>query len=340
MLTFSNKTVMITGATGLIGSHIIDALMAMGDVKVIAVGRSEEKLKIGFAEYAGDPNFQYIAQDVSKGIRLPEDTAVDVIFHAASLVGGRVVAERPMDAISPNLAGTESCIGTLLRQREETGTDGRLVLFSSVTIYGGAADEDITVTEDDTAVTEKLDTLSAPYSQSKRMAEVIALAAHRQFGLDVVIVRPSTVYGFTRFRPNTVFNEFLDCAVGGRDITMNKSGIGRRDNIYVGDAVPALLRVCQMGESGQAYNISSNGEMGGFAAVDEIAEEIVTAVNKEYERGTPVRVIYKQGKTARRAGGIKLDNAKMKSLGCTLNTSLREGIQETVRLHRQMGYRG
>lgn len=334
MLTFSDKTVLVTGATGLIGSHIVDALMAMGDVKVIALSRSKEKLESGFAEYLNNPNFSYIAQDVCEPIDL--SVTVDIIFHAASLVGGKPTAMRPMDAINPNLLGTQNCLDLLLRQRETTCVNGRMVLFSSVTIYGNTEQHDVTVTEDDTAVTERLDTTSAPYSQSKRISEVIALAYYRQFGIDVVIVRPSTVYGPTRFTSGTVFYDFLERAFAGQDIMINNPCAARRDNIYIDDAVSALLWICQKGASGQAYNVSSNGEKGNFAAVDEIAQQIADSVNMQLAGSHKVSVMYGESQASKRNAGIKLDNTKLKTLGWELQISMEEGIRCTVSARKQI----
>ena len=69
MNKWSEKTVLVTGATGLIGSHIVDELMKMGNVKVIALSRSAEKLEKGFAEYIGNKNFSYIAQNVTRTVK-------------------------------------------------------------------------------------------------------------------------------------------------------------------------------------------------------------------------------------------------------------------------------
>ena len=330
MLDLSQKTVLVTGATGLIGSHIVDALMDMGDVDVIALSRDGEKLRRGFAEYLERTNFHYIAQDICDPIRLPEGTGVDVIFHAASLVGGKGTASRPLEAIDPNIFGTRNCLDLLLRQKEAAGISGRLVLFSSVTVYGNTSREDITVTEDDTETTEKLDAKSAPYSQSKRMAEVMALAYHRQFGIDVVIVRPSTVYGPSRFIPHTLFYDFIESALSGQDILINNPAAPRRDNIYVDDAVSGILCVCRNGISGQAYNVSSSGEKGNYAAVDEIAQMVADAIHDLMPRSAAAKVVYGKPTTGARSAGIKLDNGKLKSLGWKLAVDMEDGIMRAA----------
>lgn len=326
MSEFANKTILITGATGLIGSHIVDKLMSYNDVRVIALGRSEKKIKEGFKEYLDSKLFTYIVQDISEPLEIGR--RVDYIFHAAGPMEGKIIRERPMDVINPNIVGLINCLRVLYNQKEGTGYSGRLVVFSSVTVYGNITGEDITVTEEQTRVTDNLDTLSAPYSQSKRMAEVVALSYARQFGIDVVIPRFSTVYGATRFIPDTAFFEFINKSICGNDIVLNNGNLPKRDNIYIDDAVDGLLTVALKGKSGEAYNISSNGELDNYAAVDEIAFLIAKIVNSVFDKNVIVKYLNKTDES--RKPGLKMDNAKLKNLGWKLTVSHIDGIQKTI----------
>lgn len=332
---FKGKTVLVTGATGLIGSRLVNALMAMGGMRVIALSRDGNKLQRCFTQYAARPDFETAAQDAARPLGL-EDREIDVIFHAAGPIEGRVIAETPVDVIAPNLLGTVNCLELLRRQAERGGKRGRLVLFSSVTVYKNTAGEELTVTEADTGVTEALDAPGAPYSQSKRMAEVIARAYGRQFGTDTVIARLSTVYGGTMFPPGTAFFEFVRRAMAGEDLILNSQDAPRRDNIYVEDAVSALLLLCRKGLTGEAYNVSSNGELGNYAAVDEIAEAVARAAGAAGRGGREIRVIRREGGDGRRKPGLRLDNARLKSLGWSLRTSLEQGVAGTLTFFDRM----
>lgn len=323
---FKNKTILITGATGLIASHIVDKMIEQGNVKIIALSRSKEKLSIGFQEYKINPNFSYIAQDVADPIRIDEQ--VDYIFHAAGPMEGKIIRERPMDVINPNINGLINCLEIMRKQKEKSGVSGRVVLFSSVTVYGNITDEDITVSEEFTRVTENLDSISAPYSQSKRMIEVIALAYARQYGIDVVIPRFATVYGPTRFVPDTAFYEFIRKGTVGEDITLNDSNLPKRDNIYIDDAVKGLLMVTAKGENMEAYNISSNGDLGNYASVDEIAETIASVANKTF--GKQMKVQFRADTSEKRSPGFKMNNSKLKNLGWHIETSMEVGIRRTI----------
>lgn len=326
MDTFSGKTVLVTGASGLIGSHIVDAFMAMGDVRVIALGRSEEKLRALFAAYLPRPEFSLLVRDAAAP--LPREAGpVSYIFHAAGPTEGRIIAGRPLDVIAPNLLGTRNCLDFLRLQEETAGLRGRLVLFSSVTVYANPTGADLTVREEDTGAAEPLESWRAPYSHSKRMAEVIAGAYQTQYHTDTVIARLSTVYGDTVFPADSAFFEFLRKSAAGEDLLLKDSGGPRRDNIYIQDAVAGLLCICRAGLSGQAYNISSNGELGNFAAVDEIARAFAQAAGR---RGQQICVRFENGPSETRKPGLLLDNGKLKSLGWRLETSLTQGIGEAL----------
>lgn len=323
-----NKVILVTGATGLIGSHIVDNLMKNEQNTVVALSRNEEKLKNGFKEYLQLNNFKYIASDITEDIQDKLDGyKIDYIFHAASPMEGKVIQNFPVNVITPNLNGTINCLEILRKQKEKENYKGRLILFSSVTVYANATDHDVIVSEEDTNVTEKLDSISAAYSQAKRMSEVIAQAYRRQYDVDVVIARLSTVYGNTRFKPDTAFFQFINTALNHNDIIMNSSGIGRRDNIYIDDAVDGLIKICNLGENGQAYNISSNGDLGNYLAIDEIGQAIIDDVNL---RGANVKLIYRENEQQQRKPGLRMDNSKLKKLGWDIQTNFKEGIHKTI----------
>ena len=327
MKAYENSTVLITGATGLIGSHIVDALMNMNNVRVIALSRSEAKLKKGFAQYLDKPNFRIIAKDVTELLEVNE--RVDYIFHAAGPMEGKIIKNKPIDVINPNIVGTINCLELLKKQETVNGTKGRFVLFSSVTVYGNNTDNDLRVQESDTKVTEELESGGAPYSQSKRMSEVITRAYCRQYEMDAVIGRFSTVYGCTRFLPDTAFFEFVKKGIAGENIVLNSSALPRRDNIYVDDAILGILTVGARGETGEAYNISSNGELNNFASVDEIAQNVAEIVNK-INLNNHIEVIFKSNETFVKKPGLMLDNSKLKRLGWRIKVSLNEGIEKTI----------
>lgn len=331
MNKIANKVVLVTGATGLIGSNLVERLLKE-KAKVIIQGRNEEKIRSVFYQYLSDINFSYKVANISEGIAENIDY-VDYIFHAASPISGQEIRNVPVDVIEANLAGIKSCLEYLRKQKSEKGVNGRLIVFSSVTVYGNNSGDDITVDETDTCIAEALEADAAVYSESKRMIEVISGAYFKQYDVDSVIVRIGYVYGFAESRPNTAFYEFINKAIRGEDIVLNNSGIARRDNIYVSDVVDALILLAAKGKAGEVYNISSFGEKGNFKAIDEIAEIISSSVNAQ--TGKNVQVIRRQSNDKRNPG-VLVDNHKLKSLGWELKMDINEGVMQIVQRYLGM----
>lgn len=325
MRALREKTALITGATGLIGSYLAKRLLEEG-ARVIAVGRNGRKLKDVFQDKLNDTNFSYVEADIVS--KIPDEIGkVDFIFHAASPIAGQEVRELPVNVIEANLFGVKNCLEYLKRQKEERGHIGRLIVFSSVTVYGSGFVTKELVTEDDTYMTESLSSPSASYCESKRMVEVMAQAYCRQYDVDSVIVRIGYVYGYTKCCPNTAFYNFIDKAINGKEIVLKYSNLARRDNIYITDVINALVTVCLKGQKGEAYNISSAGEKGNYKAIDEIAVLIADSV--ETQTGNHIEVIRKQDRDGRKRG-IVIDNQKLKGLGWVLEVDIEDGLRKTI----------
>ena len=318
----SRKTILVNGATGLIGGNLVKRLVQYPDLKIIVLGRSEQKIKAAFSDFLGNSNFSYVVADVNAP--LPPIPGLDVIFHAAALISRDAIAQSPVDVIAPSLFGLKNLMELMLYQKNDP-SHCRFVVFSSTTVYGNNTNGDILVSEPDTCMANSLDSVNSPYSESKRMSEVLARAYAKQYGLDVVIARPSWVYGNSPF-PNlgTAVFEFVKKALEGEDIILNGEGFPRRDNIHVNDVVAGLLTLLEKGETGHSYNISTSKDLGNFAAIDEIAELIAKIARDKFNHRT--KVVYLKGNSKNREPGIVCDNRKLKALGWEPNVNLEKGL--------------
>lgn len=317
---FEGKRVLVTGATGLIGSYLTKRLLNEGAI-VIAAGRNEDKLKVVFGNVDNAEKLVLKVFDAADGI--PDDVGtIDYFFHAASPISGVEIKEKPVETIRANLYGVQNGLEYLRKQNS-----GRMIIFSSATAYGNQLDYEMIVNEENTDRADPLHTLNTPYSESKRMIEVLAGAYYRQYGVDSVIVRIGYVYGPAVSMPNTAFYEFIKKAIRGEDVILNNSGMARRDNIYVDDVVNGLVKVAISGNSGEAYNISSNGDKENYKAIDELAAIIVNVANE----ANPQRLIKCVVKPidGERNPGMKLDNHKLKKLGWNVEVDIESGIRET-----------
>ncbi len=327
MHILDGKTALVTGATGLIGSNLCYEILSKSTAKVIALSRSKDKLEKVFGEYLSKPNFSYIAKDICEPLNISE--RIDCIFHAASPISGAVISEQPVNVILPNIEGIKNCLDFMKNQEQTTGIKGRIIVFSSATVYSNNIVSDRTVSEDDTECETKINAPNAPYADSKRMSEILASAYCKQYGVDAVIARIGYVYGYCKELPNTAFYSFIKTALDGQDIAIKNPSMARRDNIYIDDVISGLFTIYERGVSGEAYNISSAGEKGNFAAADEMAGIITDIVNKEKMTEKTVSINYLSDEKPRQPG-IILCNTKLKSFGWTLKNSLYDGIEKTI----------
>lgn len=326
-MTFDGKTILITGATGLLGTHLVKKLLVYKDCTIVALGRNIEKLEEVFKGYQGDGKLVLMKGDVSDEVPVYE-TDFDYIFHAASPIAGDIIRNYPVSVIKPNILGTINCLEYLKKKKEKQGLNSKMVVFSSATVYSNTTSNDRRVSEEETSVADTLDAANAPYSESKRMAEVIARAYAKQYDTQVFIARFSYLYGYSKQAPNTAFYEFINKSLRGESLLLNNNGAPKRDNIYVDDAVNGLLCLIEKGLAGESYNISSGGDLNNFAAIDEIANAIAKAANKN-NSGSNISVSFHEHSEGRKPG-IVLDNGKLKALGWCVENSLEEGVNKTL----------
>lgn len=332
MKKFIGKVALVTGATGLIGSNLVKKLLDEGS-KVIALGRNREKIIDVFEDQFSNINFSYKIGNISDGIPASINY-VDYIFHAASSISGSEIKSKPVNVIEANIVGTQKCLEFLKYQKDTGKGSGKMIIFSSATVYGSKSTQSYSVSENETELTDALDCESVPYSESKRMVEVLANSYRVQYDVESVIARIGYVYGYTKNKPNTAFYEFIDKAVNGKDIIVNNSTAARRDNIFIDDAVNGLIAIATMGISGESYNISSNGEKDNFKAIDEIAHIIVRTMN-EMRPDKPISIFVKESEN-KRPCSVMLNNNKLKGLGWLLETSLQNGIRNTLEKYMKM----
>lgn len=247
------KSILITGATGLIGLFMIDALMLYNKeegagIQVYAVGRSKEKAANRLGEYFDDVHFHFIEQDVREP--LSASLHVDYIIPLASNTHPMAYSQYPVETIEINVKGAEHA----LKKAKECGA---VVLYpSSVEIYGNARGEDV-FTEDYTGQLN-LANSRACYPESKRLSEALCLSYMAELGVDVKIVRLSRIFGPTMLPSDSkASSQFILKALAGEDIVLKSRGEQLFSYTYVADAVRAMFYVLLHGETGVAYNISN-----------------------------------------------------------------------------------
>ena len=299
------KSFLITGATGLIGVCMIDALMKYNcqgaAIQIYAVGRSWGKAKSRLGEYEQDEHFHFIEQDVRQP--LPEDIQVDVVIPLASNTHPLAYSQYPIETIEINVKGAEHALNKAL-------ACGATVLYpSSVEVYGNAYGEDI-FTEDYTGKLN-LENARACYPESKRLSEALCLSYMAERGVDVKIVRLSRVFGPTMLMSDTkASSQFILKALAGEDIILKSKGEQFFSYTYVADIVRSMLYILLHGESGKAYNVSSQACN---VKLKDFAGACALWAGKEVVFDLPSEVEQKGYSVAMHA---VLDNTRLQSIGC------------------------
>lgn len=318
----AGKSLLLTGASGLIGTMIVDVLMRKNrvddlNVKIYAAGRNEKIAEQRFADYWADDNFTFIKLDVTNPINL--DVAVDFIIHAASNTHPMLYSTDPINTMMTNILGTRNLLEYGLKVKLE-----RFVFLSTVDIYGNALNESDSFDEKYCGYID-CNTLRAGYPESKRASEALCQAYISKYGMDIVIPRPCRIYGATmRLDDSKAMSEFIMNGVRGDDIVLKSEGLPQFSYCYVADCVTGIFYCLLSGKCGEAYNIADSSEI---LSLREIAE-LISGLNGK-------QVVFELPSDVQRRGFSKamravLTNDKLRGLGWTPKDDTRSGVKKTI----------
>ena len=314
------KTVLITGASGLVGSALADVLLQANrelslGCELVLAGRSEERLCSRF-EYWGEGAWRFAAHDNSKPLDF--GFKADYIFHCASNAHPRAYSEQPAETLVGNVTGTDA----ILRYARDCGAR-RVAYVSSSEVYGPREGME-PYREDEQFPVDPLSPRSC-YPASKRACETLCSSYLSEYGVDSVIARPGHVWGPTCAASDSrAHAQFAREAAAGEDIVMKSPGSQLRSYIYSTDCAGALLSICLNGVSGEAYNV---GAPGFTCTIRELAEALADAGGVKVIRDYP---------SEQEAAGYNpmscsaLDCGKLAALGFEARYGLAEASRETV----------
>ncbi|MBR4329596.1 MAG: NAD-dependent epimerase/dehydratase family protein, partial [Candidatus Riflebacteria bacterium] len=243
-----NKTLLIIGATGMIGSCLIDCLMYRyqnldSNITIIALSRNENRAKLRFSKYWNSPNFKYISHDCLE--RLPAFIGkIDYAIHAASNTHPVAYSTDPIGTITTNIFGSYNLLEYLKNQK------CRILFVSSVEIYGENNTNKISLSENECGFID-CNTMRAGYPESKRVSESLCQAYISKYQMNIVIARLCRVFGPTMLESDSkALSQFIRKAVKGEDIVLKSEGKQFYSYIYVFDAVLALFIILLKGLTG------------------------------------------------------------------------------------------
>ena len=326
---FRDKAVLLSGATGMVGSFLIDVIMERNErngmnCRVYALGRSEEKARTRFGERCDHPLFSFIPYDINRPFVRDDIGTVDFVLHLASNTHPMQYSTDPIGTITTNIIGLQNMLEFACAHGAE-----RFAFASSNEIYGENRGDAELFGEDYCGYID-CNTLRAGYPESMRCGEALCQAYMKQKGIDVCIPRLTRSYGPTMLMSDTkAISQFIRKGIAGEDIVLKSAGTQYYSYTYVADAVSGLLTVLLLGNSGEAYNIAdeaSDMQLKDLAALiaenagRKVVFEIPDAVEAQgYSKATKAR----------------LDGSKLRTLGWKPVYDLRSGIRRTMEILRQ-----
>ena len=228
------STVFVTGATGLLGSQVIFALLGMNAVqgagiRVVGMARSRDKVKKVFGEVEQDEALSFYFGEIEEPVLY--EGGVDFVVHGASPTSSKFFVTNPVETILAAIRGTRH----MLEFARDKGVRG-MVYLSSLEVYGTPEEGREWIKEEDYGYLDPLSVRSS-YSEGKRMVECLCVSFAKEYGVPVRMARLSQTFGAgVDYADGRVFAEFARCAVEGRDIVLHTQGNTVRSYCYAKDA--------------------------------------------------------------------------------------------------------
>lgn len=249
-----DKTFLITGATGLIGSLLVRFLLYANDAiglnaKVYAVVRNQEKADKIFADNKTDA-LSYVVADLEKDAVNCTGNC-DYIIHAAAVTASKVMVSDPVGTIRTAIDGTEKMLQLAVEKKVKA-----FIYISSMEIYGQPKTEGKT-SEKDLGYID-IETVRSCYPEGKRMCECLCTAYAAQYGVNVISARLAQTFGAGILpTENRVFAQFARSAMNNENIVLHTTGESEGNYVYTADAIAALLMLLVKGVAGESYNIAN-----------------------------------------------------------------------------------
>jgi nucleoside-diphosphate-sugar epimerase len=306
----SGKTVFVTGATGLIGSLIVNTFIEANrrlnlNIKIICLVRDIEKAKNKFCI----DEVKCIIDSVTKITNIEDE--LDYIIHTANPTASSFFVNNPVETIKSSVLGTMN----VLEIARKKGVKG-FIFLSTMEVYGfpkrGHVVSETEVAGFDTSIIRNC------YPISKQLCESMCSAYSSEYGVPAIVIRLTQTFGAgVDYNDGRVFAEFMRCAVEARDIVLRTKGKTERCYLYTADAVCAIMKTLIRGIPGEIYT-AANPET--YCSIIDMAYLVVNQI-AEHNINVIIDIDGKDRGYAKELY-MKLDVSKLMKLGWKPRTGL------------------
>ena len=313
---YSNKKILVTGGTGMVGSHLVEQLVEKGaTVRIIEHERDipDELKRLELDIMSGDLTDRKFSDNVVKDM--------DYVFHLAAYTGGLGrTSTHPASTLTPNLIMDGNILESAKNERIE-----KFLYASCTCIY---PNDEKTLEEGD-AWKGNPPEAHASYSWSKRMGERQAIAFHKEYGMDIAIVRPSNSYGprdSDDLETAHALGSLIMKAIKKMDpFVIWGDGSPIREYIYAKDAAKGMLLAMENYCIGDPINLAS----GEFVSIDELARKILSVTNTNPE------IKFDKSKPSGQKRRVLSNRKAEEKIGFKAETSLDVGIEKTINWYKK-----
>lgn len=250
-----NASVLVTGATGLIGVSIARTLLCLNrkkntNIKIFLLIRNEKKAQSIYGNLLSRPEMSIVVADVTEKINI--DFKIDYIFHCASITSSKEMIEHPVETLNTSIEGTNNILKLATEKQVKS-----VVYVSSMEMYGTFKEGYDDVTEQDLGYINPL-AIRSNYPESKRVCENMCVAYYHEYGVNVKIARLAQTFGAGILQgENRVFAQFARSVINNQDIVLHTKGLSEGNYCYTRDAIAGLFTILLKGTNGEAYNVAN-----------------------------------------------------------------------------------
>jgi CDP-glucose 4,6-dehydratase len=271
MFFWQDRTVLVTGCTGFLGSWIVEELLARGANVVGLVRDWVPQSRLFTAGLGAQITTAYgCIEDLAVLERVINEHEIDTVFHLAAQTTVSIANREPLGTFEANIKGTWNVLEACRR----VGGVSRIIVASSDKAYG---DQEILPYDETTPLQGE-----HPYDVSKSCADLICRMYYVSYALPVCITRCGNFYGggdlnFSRIVPDTI-----RCALKDKPVSIRSDGTYIRDYFYVRDGVLAYLHLAEQMDKpeilGEAFNFSSELQL----TVLELVKKVLSLMHKSH----------------------------------------------------------